>query len=174
MEVEFNPDKARSNLKKRKVSFAHAEQVFRYPMALTIEDPDSEGEVRFVTLGMDALGRVLVVVHTPRGDGFGSSPRARPVLVKRSNTMRKDYDFSKGKRGAVIPSTGKTRITIMLDDDLIAHFREVAEAEGTGYQTLINATLRAAVAAANERGADDRPLTVATLRKVLREELRIA
>ena len=37
-------------------------------MALTIEDLDSEGEVRFVTLGMDALGRVLVVVHTPRGD----------------------------------------------------------------------------------------------------------
>ena len=35
-------------------------------MALTVEDPDSEGEQRFVTLGMDALGRVLVVVHTPR------------------------------------------------------------------------------------------------------------
>lgn len=68
MEVEFDPDKARSNLKKHKVSFAHAEQVLRDPMALTIEDPDSEGEVRFVTLGMDALGRVLVVVHTPRGD----------------------------------------------------------------------------------------------------------
>ena len=68
MEVEFDPDKARSNLKKHKVSFAHAEQVLRDPMALTIEDLDSEGEVRFVTLGMDALGRVLVVVHTPRGD----------------------------------------------------------------------------------------------------------
>jgi uncharacterized DUF497 family protein len=68
MEVEFDPDKARSNLKKHKVSFAHAEQVLRDPMALTIEDPDSEGEVRFVTLGMDALGRVLVVVHAPRGD----------------------------------------------------------------------------------------------------------
>lgn len=68
MEVEFDPDKARSNLKKHKVSFAHAEQVLRDPMALTIEDLDSEGEVRFVTLGMDALGRVLVVVHTSRGD----------------------------------------------------------------------------------------------------------
>lgn len=68
MEVEFDPGKARSNLKKHKVSFAHAEQVLRDPMALTIEDPDSEGEVRFVTLGMDALGCVLVVVHTPRGD----------------------------------------------------------------------------------------------------------
>jgi uncharacterized protein (DUF4415 family) len=88
--------------------------------------------------------------------------------------MRKEYDFSKGKRGAVVPSPGKTRITIMLDDDLIAHFREVAEAEGTGYQTLINATLRASVAAAKDRGSDDRPLTVATMREVLREELRVA
>jgi Arc/MetJ family transcription regulator len=86
--------------------------------------------------------------------------------------MRRGYDFSKGKRGAVMPSTGKTRITIMLDDDLIAHFRETAEAEGTGYQTLINATLRASVAASRTRSAEDRPLTVATLRKVLREELR--
>ena len=86
--------------------------------------------------------------------------------------MRKEYDFSKGKRGAVIPSTGKTRITIMLDDDLIEHFRATAEAEGTGYQTLINATLRAAVFAAKGRGSEDHPVTVATLRRVLREELR--
>ncbi|MCL4740507.1 MAG: BrnT family toxin, partial [Burkholderiaceae bacterium] len=56
-----------SNLQKHKVSFAHAEQALRDPMAVTIEDPDAEGEPRFVTLGMDALGRVLVIVHTPRG-----------------------------------------------------------------------------------------------------------
>ncbi|HMQ72030.1 MAG: BrnT family toxin [Rhodoferax sp.] len=67
MDVEFDPDKARSNLQKHKVSFAHAEQALRDPMAVTIEDPDAEGEPRFVTLGMDALGRVLVIVHTPRG-----------------------------------------------------------------------------------------------------------
>jgi len=66
MDIEFDPAKARSNLAKHKVSFAHAEQVLRDPMAVTIEDPDSEGEQRFVTLGMDALGRVLVVVHSPR------------------------------------------------------------------------------------------------------------
>ena len=66
MDIEFDPVKARSNLAKHKVSFAHAEQVLRDPMAVTIEDPDAEGEQRFVTLGMDALGRVLVVVHSPR------------------------------------------------------------------------------------------------------------
>jgi uncharacterized DUF497 family protein len=66
MDIEFDPAKARSNLAKHKVSFAHAEQVLRDPMAVTIEDPDADGEQRFVTLGMDALGRVLVVVHSPR------------------------------------------------------------------------------------------------------------
>lgn len=40
----------------------------RDPLASTIEDPDAEGEARFVTLGTDSLGRVLVVVHTPRGE----------------------------------------------------------------------------------------------------------
>lgn len=68
MTIEFDPAKALSNLRKHKVSFAHAEQALRDPAAVTIEDPDSEGEQRFVTLGMDALGRILVVVHTPRGD----------------------------------------------------------------------------------------------------------
>ena len=68
MAIEFDPAKAQANLRKHKVSFAHAEQALRDPFAVTIEDPDSVGELRFVTLGMDALGRVLVVVHTPRGD----------------------------------------------------------------------------------------------------------
>ncbi|MGY6630391.1 MAG: BrnT family toxin [Wenzhouxiangella sp.] len=35
---------------------------------MTIEDPDTEGEARFITLGADSLGRILVVVHTPRED----------------------------------------------------------------------------------------------------------
>lgn len=68
MEIEFDPAKARANLAKHKVSFAHAEQALRDPNAVTIEDPDARDELRFVTLGMDALGRILVVVHTPRGD----------------------------------------------------------------------------------------------------------
>jgi uncharacterized DUF497 family protein len=68
MTIEFDPDKARANLKKHGVSFAHAEQALRDPVALTIEDPDAEDEQRFVTLGSDALGRILVVVHTKRGE----------------------------------------------------------------------------------------------------------
>jgi hypothetical protein len=56
----------------------------------------------------------------------------------------------------------------MLDDDVIEHFRKVAEAQGTGYQTMINAALRAAIA---KHPKEDEPVTVAVLRKVLREEL---
>lgn len=44
-------------------------------------------------------------------------------LDRRQKLMRNEYDFSKGKRGAVIPSTGKTRITIYLDDDILPTFR---------------------------------------------------
>ena len=84
--------------------------------------------------------------------------------------MRKEYDFSKGERGAVIASPGKTRITIMLDDDILEHFR--AQAAGSGYQTLIGAELRAAVCKA--AGKELEPLTVAKLREVLRQELHAA
>ena len=85
--------------------------------------------------------------------------------------MRDEYDFSKAKRGAAIPSPGKTRITIMLDDDVIEHFRAQAEAEGIGYQTLINALLRNALTSPKKSKSGEKPLTVATLRRVLREEL---
>ncbi|WP_123657427.1 BrnT family toxin [Salinisphaera japonica] len=68
MDVEFDPNKAAANFKKHRVSFAHAEQALRDLSALTIEDPDAAGEPRFVTLGMDALGRVLVIVHTQRAE----------------------------------------------------------------------------------------------------------
>ena len=79
--------------------------------------------------------------------------------------MRDEYDFSQGKRGAVLASPGKTRITIMLDTDVIETFRKRAEAAGRGYQTLINEALKAA---ASDTAA---PVTLKSLRRVLREEL---
>ena len=80
--------------------------------------------------------------------------------------MRDEYDFSKAKRGAVIPSLGKTRITIMLDDDVIEAFRKRAEVAGSGYQTEINRVLREYLAGGT--------LTLEALRRVIREELRVA
>jgi len=66
MEFEFDPRKAAANALKHGVSFAHAEQALRDPCALTADDPDVAAERRMLTLGMDALGRILIVVHTQR------------------------------------------------------------------------------------------------------------
>ena len=65
--IEFDPVKAKANFRKHRVSFSDAEQVLHDPNALTYDDPDAEDERRFITLGMDSLGRILVVVHSPRG-----------------------------------------------------------------------------------------------------------
>lgn len=66
MDIEFDPAKAAANLRKHGVGFADAEQALRDPRALTMNDPDSEHEQRLITLGMDSLGRLLVVVYTQR------------------------------------------------------------------------------------------------------------
>jgi uncharacterized protein (DUF4415 family) len=79
--------------------------------------------------------------------------------------MKKEYDFSKGKRGAVIPTPGKTRITIRIDDDVLEWFRQqVHKAGGGNYQTLMNEALRRFIES-NEDDMED------LLRRVIREEL---
>jgi len=80
--------------------------------------------------------------------------------------MKKEYDFSRGRRGAVLPvGPGKTRITIRLDDDVLAWFRtRMHEAGGGSYQTAINAALREYMTTRREPLED-------TLRRVVREEL---
>lgn len=81
--------------------------------------------------------------------------------------MRKEYDFSKAKRGPVVPvPKGKTRITIRLDEDIVAWFKnQVHLAGGGNYQSLMNDALREHIRDAGEPLED-------TLRRVLREELQ--
>jgi Arc/MetJ family transcription regulator len=80
--------------------------------------------------------------------------------------MRDEYDFTKGRRGPVVPlAPGKTRITIRIDDDILDWFREQVEQAGGGnYQTLINDTLRQAISAKRES-------LERVVRRVVREEL---
>lgn len=88
-------------------------------------------------------------------------------------TDKTEHDFSKAKRAKDVPhltklreqAGPKTRITIMLDSDVIDEYRRRADATGTGYQTEINRALR-------EHLTQDPPLTEARLRQVLREELQ--
>ncbi|MDH3522528.1 MAG: BrnA antitoxin family protein [Acidobacteriota bacterium] len=79
--------------------------------------------------------------------------------------MRKEYDFGEAKRGSVVAvPKGKIRITIRLDEDVVAWFKDqVHRAGGGSYQTLINAALREYVRSAGEPLED-------TLRRILREE----
>ena len=87
--------------------------------------------------------------------------------------MKKEYDFSRGKRGRITPKEpeprGKTRITIRLDEDLVDHFlKEADDSDGAmGYQTLINEALRQHV-------EGKAPKFEETLRRIVREEVRAA
>src|SRR5258708_6718156 len=83
--------------------------------------------------------------------------------------MKAEYDFSHGKRGALLPSKGKTRITIYIDDAVLDAFRARADEVGTGYQTMMNEALKTYLA-----GGTDRPVTEGVLRRVIREELPAA
>jgi len=79
--------------------------------------------------------------------------------------MRAEYDFSKGKRGAVVPQKGKTRISIFIDNSVLDGFRARAEKSGTGYQTMMNDALRKYLS------ETDQPVTERALRQVLRQEM---
>ena len=81
--------------------------------------------------------------------------------------MRDEYDFSNARRGPIVPGqTGKTRITIRVDADIVQWFKaHVHEAGGGNYQTLMNQALREFMSNTKEPLED-------VLRRVLREELR--
>jgi len=79
--------------------------------------------------------------------------------------MRAEYDFSKGKRGAILPQKGKTRISIFIDNAVLDGFRARAEKAGTGYQTMMNEALREYLS------ESDHPVTEKALRQILRQEM---
>ena len=78
--------------------------------------------------------------------------------------MKVEYNFSKGKRKALLPQKGKTRISIFIDNAVLAVFRARAENAGTGYQTMMNDALRQYLPETGQ------PVTETRLREILREE----
>jgi uncharacterized protein (DUF4415 family) len=86
--------------------------------------------------------------------------------MSKKNEILQEYDFAKGKRGAVIPNKGKTRITIFIDTDILEWFRDEAEREDRGYQTAINQALRNCIK------QDRRPIQE-IVREVVRRELKV-
>ena len=91
--------------------------------------------------------------------------------------MKTEYDFSKAKRAKNVPhlaklqaenATGKTCITMYLGAAVLQAFRNLAEAEGKGYQTLINDVLRRVISQSGEQMTEEK------LRRIIREEIKTA
>jgi uncharacterized protein len=89
MSTEFDPKKDAANIKKYGVSLSEGAGVLNDPLALTVEDGSAEGEQRFVTIGTNVFGSLMVVVHTPRGDA------TRIISVRNPDPKeRRDYEKS--------------------------------------------------------------------------------
>ena len=87
MLVSWDPQKAESNFRKHKVRFSDAESVLFDPMALTLEEQSVSGEQRFVTLGADAIGRIVIVVYTEKHE------RIRLISARRATpSERRQYE----------------------------------------------------------------------------------
>jgi uncharacterized DUF497 family protein len=86
---QFRPEKDAANIKKHGASLSEGDGVLSDPLALTVEDQRAEGEQRFVTIGMNVFGSLMVVVHTPRGDG----PR---IISVRKPDPKERRDYEKG------------------------------------------------------------------------------
>jgi len=91
MGVEWDPDKAKANLAKHGVRFADAATALEDELALTIRDPLSENEERWITLGRDVLRRILVVTYTWRRDDVRIIS-ARPAMAQEIRQYEEDYE----------------------------------------------------------------------------------
>ena len=89
MSADFDPKKDAANIKKHGVSLSEGDGVLGDPLALTVEDESAEGERRFVTIGMNLFGTLMVVVHTPRPEG----PR---IISVRKPDPRERRNYEKG------------------------------------------------------------------------------
>lgn len=172
MDFEWDAQKARLNARKHGIQFADAVLVLEDDNALTTTEHAADGEERWITLGVDALGRILVVVYTWRKsewseDHFSPTGDAGRTGSICRGLMKSEYDFTKAKRGAVVATPpGKTRVTIRLDNGVLDWFRkQVDDIGGGNYQALINDALLEHIARRRE------PLE-STIRRVIREELR--
>jgi uncharacterized DUF497 family protein len=87
VDVIWDPKKAETNFRKHRIRFSDAETVLFDPLALTLNYQDVDGEQRFVTVGSDAIGRIIVTVYTYRGDTIRLISARKATL-----TERKQYE----------------------------------------------------------------------------------
>jgi uncharacterized protein len=132
LNFEWDANKAKSNLRKRRISFEEASTVFGAPRSLTIPDPvHSELENRFITVGTSHRGTLLVVVHTERATIFASSARESRAdgndgimnkVREKNKEMLREYDFSQGVRGKYARRYARGSNVVVLEPDVAKVF----------------------------------------------------
>ena len=85
MRFKYDLVKAAANLKKHGVAFTDAEGVLEDPLAITVEDPDAEGEQRFISVGLGSAGELLVLVWTERSGEYRAISARRPTRKERKH-----------------------------------------------------------------------------------------
>jgi len=136
IEFEWDPNKAKKNIKKHRVSFNEAATVFGDPLSMTFFDPDhSIDENRYITIGLSHLGRLLVVAHTDRDDRIRiisarkaterESSMKKRVDTEMDDELRPEYDFSRlegGVRGKYVERYQAGTNLILLAPDVAEAF----------------------------------------------------
>ena len=89
MQIIWDPNKAEINFKKHKIRFSDAEMVLYDPFAMTLEENDIDNEQRFVTIGTDAIGRIITVVYSYRSDTI------RLISARKATQTERKY-YEKG------------------------------------------------------------------------------
>ena len=126
---EWDPLKAKQNIRKHKVSFQRAGTIFRDPHAISIFDEEhSQEEERWISLGRDSSGTLLVVSHTFHEIGV--------------NLMKKEYDFSKGERGKFYRPDAELNFPIYLEPEIAEFIHNLAGEKDTDIETIVNDWLR--------------------------------
>jgi uncharacterized protein (DUF4415 family) len=167
---EWDAAKAHLNTTKHGVRFSDAVSALEDDRALTRRDVFSDDEERWITIAGHVRSRGrrgLYVARQQRSTDFGAIGNTWRTQTVSGESMKREYDFSKAKRGPVVavPKT-KEKITIRLDREVIDWFRAAVDRAGGGnYQSLINEALRGHVARSEET-------LEKTLRRVIREEIR--
>ena len=85
MDIIWDPKKAETNFRKHGVRFSDAETVLFDPLALTLKEQDVDGEQRFVSVGSDAIGRIIVTVYTYRDDTIRLISARKATVAERKH-----------------------------------------------------------------------------------------
>ena len=150
---EWDPVKAKQNRRKHRISFERAAELFLDPLAVSeIEEEHGEAEERWVTIGRDSHGKLLVVVHTflevaaqeckVRIISARNATKCETREHEATQLMKKEYDFPKGVRGKFYRPNAELNIPVYLDPDVAKVVRARAEKTDESFGVVVNDWLR--------------------------------